>query len=497
MAQAAPHEERQGHLDPEFFPTPRHVISKMLARVDSEAQYFLEPSAGRGDIADAIKSHREGYGWGGGRAINVECIESSPDFCAVLADKGMSVVGTDWMTYDGVSYYDAILMNPPFSQGAKHLIRAWEFMHSGEIVCLLNAETIRNPHTLERQQLAAIIKDHGETEELGACFSTAARTSDVDVVMVYLKKTATDDRVELWETETNEKELGELLDDSNLPAVRDRLGNMQRFYDEGNKHMLLAFEHARKAATYLDANKIFSSQGYSDILGHALKSTLGHSRAEFLRKHRKDAWLSVFERMDFHKWLDKKQTDEMIADVSRHGDFPFTAENIKGTLENVIAQRRKLFEQSAWNVFEALTKYYNGNTNYKEGWKTNAAFKVNKKLVFPYGVHYEKKLGGFDMWYRSNEIDLYNDLDRVLAVLDGERFENALCVGEAMRKAIDRDRQTPQAIESTYFNIRYYKKGTVHLKWKRLDLLEKFCQTATRGRMWIGDDRGQNKPGLF
>ena len=36
--------------------------------------------------------------------------------------------------------------------------------------------------------------------------------------MVYLKKTAQDDRVELWETGTDEKEHGDLLDDSNLPA---------------------------------------------------------------------------------------------------------------------------------------------------------------------------------------------------------------------------------------------------------------------------------------
>ena len=316
--------------------------------------------------------------------------------------------------------------------------------------------------------------------------------------MVYLKKTAIDDRVELWETGTDEHEHGDLLDEANLPAVRDRLGNMQRFYDEGNRHMLLAFEHARKAATYLDANHIssYSSSDYGTILSNAMGTDLGHSRAEFLRKHRKDAWLSVFELMDFHKWLDKKQTEEMIADVSRHGHFPFTAENIKGTLENVIAQRRKLFEQSAWNVFEALTKYFKGNTNHNEGWKSNDAFKVNKKLVFPWGIRYEKKHGGFSPYYGS-DIDIYNDLDRVLGVLDGVPFEHIRRVGQTIEDAVRRDSETAQKVTSTYFDIRYYKKGTVHLKWKRIDLLEKFALTAARGRKWIGDDRGHNAPGLF
>ena len=390
-------------------------------------------------------------------------------------------------------------MNPPFSQGAKHLTKAWDFLHSGEIVCLLNSETIRNPYTAERRHLAEIIAEHGDVEDLGNCFNSAARHSDVEVSLVYLKKASIDDRAELWETGTEEAEHGDLLEDCNTPAVRDRLGNMQRFYDEGNRHMLLAFEHARKAATFLEANKIHASSDYSEILGRSMGKNLDHSRAEFMRKHRKDAWLSVFQLMDFHKWLDKKQREEMISDVSRNGHFPFTAENIKGTLENVMLQRKKLFEQSAWNVFEALTKHFKGNTNYHEGWKSNDAFKVNKKLVFPYGVSYDKKFGGFSRHYGySSTIDIYNDLDRVLSVLDGYSFDSIHSIGEAIDQAMREDRANPQKIESSYFDIRYFKKGTVHLKWQREDLLEKFIQTAVRGRMWIGDDRGhEQRPGLF
>ena len=479
-------------FDPEFFPTPSEVIGIMFARIDNDARYFLEPSAGRGDIARYIMDR--GDGWGR-RNTEVECIESDPELCAILQSKELQVVGTDWLTYDGVSYYDAIVMNPPFSQGVKHLLRAWDFIHSGEIVCLLNSETVRNPYTSDRKRLATIIEEHGETEDLGDCFSTSIRKTDVEVVMVYLKKTSVDDRVELWETGTEEENLGDLLDDSNLPAVRDRLGNMQRFYDEGNRHMLLAFEHARKASTYLDANKISQGQPYTDILSNALKKDLGHSRAEFLRLHRRDAWLRVFDLMDFNKWLDKKQTDAMIADVSKHGNFPFTAENIKGTLANVISQRQKLFDQSAWNVFDALTKYYKGNTNYKEGWKSNDPFTVNKKLVFPYGVRYEKYFG-FSTWYTSNAINIYNDLDRVLAVIDGSSFTEIDTVGETIRKQIKEDRFMPVPLESTYFNIRYFKKGTVHLKWKSTDLLERFIQAAVRGRKWIGDARDNKETAL-
>ena len=481
-------------FDPELFPTPRPIIDKMLERLDKNARYILEPSAGRGDIAEAFE---EGAGYGFDRRVyDIDCIEASPDLCAILQKKGLTVVGTDWLSYDGASYYDAIVMNPPFSTGARHLLRAWDFIHSGEIICLLNAATLANPCTAERKRLAAIIKEHGETDELGACFQNAARTTDVEAVLVHLRKTAVDDRIELWETGTEEAPIGDLLENSNLPAVRDHLGNMQRFYDEGNRHMLLAFEHARKAATYLEANKIHLDESYKTILGRALDSTLGHSRAEFLRLHRKDAWLAVLRLMDFHRWLDKKQTDEMISDVSRHGHFPFTAENIKSTLANVIAQRQQLFEQSTWNVFEALTRYFKGNTNYHEGWKSNDAFKVNPKLVFPYGVSYDRRFGGFSEAYGSSAIDIYADLDRVLSVLDGIPFDQIATIGHAISTAIRNHPDTPQKTSSHYFEIRYFKKGTVHLKWKRRDLLDKFSATAAQGRLWLGDDRGAKSTSL-
>ena len=172
--------------NPDFFPTPRQIARKMLARItNKEAKYFLEPSAGKGDIADVIRNpctfeefeeeHPEyadrnrtrgydGYGWGNNRhsRVNIDVLESYPALIQVLRGKEYDVVGYDWLNYEGVSYYDAIVMNPPFSEGSKHLLKAWDFLHNGEIVCLLNEETIKNPHTEERKRLAQIIEQFGE-----------------------------------------------------------------------------------------------------------------------------------------------------------------------------------------------------------------------------------------------------------------------------------------------------------------------------------------------
>jgi hypothetical protein len=526
--------------NPDFFPTPRHIARKMLDKItNQEAVYFLEPSAGKGDIADAIKNpityeefieenpeykekharaNYDGYGWGrnsGYSRRNVDVIENYPALVAVLKGKEFDVVGYDWLSYEGVSYYDAIVMNPPFSEGAKHLLKAWDFLHNGEIVCLLNQETINNPYTEDRKRLTELIEAFGYVEELGDCFSTAERKTDVNVVLVYLKKVAPDDTQDLWaKNTTQEKQAGVEFDgDIRFLAVRDNLGNMEHWYNMANQHWMRGIEHIRKAKLYMDQNKI--SDGYSnkESLSKILELSLENvhtCRAEFMRAHRKKAWTSVFEQMEFGRWLDSKQQEVFMRDVQRDATIPFTGDNIRNTLHNVFGSRKRLFDESVARVFDDLCGHAveNGEgpimphkiKNYRgsEGWKTNDNYKVNKKLIFPYGIKWDSIFHRFSRYNDSSAGTIYMDLDRILCVLDGKSFEKCYTVGQAMGIAADRAGKTPSSggttFESDYFEGRFFKKGTVHLKWKSEKLWELFNRAAAAGKKWLGEDTQQYRP---
>lgn len=525
----------------EFYPTPRAVARKMVAKISPKAKYYLEPSAGKGDLADVIRrpttfeefetenprrseEHegvraRDRYSWHDEdrNGITVDVIEQNPSLTAVLRSKDYSVVGYDWLDYNGTSYYDAIIMNPPFSNGDKHLLKAWDFLHSGDIVCLLNEETLKNPHTEDRRRLLALIEaSAGEIEYLGPCFDTAERTTRVNVAMVHLKKTAPDDAQDMWASEAKagkEKSYDvEVGDDPNMLAIRDNLGNMEHWYNMANEHFALAVNHLRKAQLYMNQNKIRDYQqhgsheeDFKKIAGMALGNAQA-SRSEFLRRHRKLAWTSVFNQMEFDKWLDSKQQERFMKDVEKDSTIPFTADNIKETLHNVFLSRNKLFDESVANIFDDLCSHAVENgcgpampdrikENYRrnEGWKTNDSYKVNEKLIFPYGCRYE--YNSFACRYGESD-RLYTDLDRILCVLDGEPFEKCGTIGAALQAAFSRKQNSvsDQVTESEYFRIRFYKKGTVHLKWKRLDLLERFNITAASGKKWIGENTQQYRP---
>lgn len=472
----------------EFYPAPAPIIKQMLSKISKSASHFLEPSAGKGDIAEALINHNYH-----GRK-NVDCIEASPELCAILQDKDLPIVGHDFLTYDGVCYYDAIVMNPPFSNGDEHLLKAWDFLHDGEIVCLLNEETLKNPYTKSRKRLNVIIESYGgEVEYLGDCFSTAERKTSVRVALVYLKKEAEDDSLDLWASDKEENAVNDDIEINNIPATIDRLGNMQHFYDEANSHMFKAFQHIRKAQAFMDANEVtLYSSDIESILGMATKN-INSAKAAFIKKHRNTAWHKVFSRMEFHKHLDKKQRNDLLRDVDRNGNIPFTKENIKGTLLNVFKQRQKLFEQSVANVFDELCRYYDGNANHKEGWKTNDNYKINKKIIFPYGCEFNQKYGRYFSTHYGHHMDIYNDLDRVLCVLTGRDFEECETIGQCLSRKFEilgREVHAPfdNETESRFFYIKFYMKGTVHLKFKDDAHWKLFNQTAAKGRAWLGQN---------
>lgn len=474
-------------FDPEFYPTPTLLAHRMVSPI-RDAACWLEPSAGKGNIADVIRELR--------REPRIDTIEQNPELAATLIGKGYPVLADDWLSYSGLCYYDAIVMNPPFSNAEQHILKAWDFLHAGDIVALLPTRMVAEPAHIQERLLANLITtQNGTVENLGPVFRNAERMTSVDVSLLRLKKIAVDDSLDLWANVSQEKDAPAEAPDDQFLATPDQLGNMEHYFNSATNHMVEAIRHLRRAAVYLAANGIKTSahnDAYAQIAAMGL-TNINTAMASFASQHRRDAWFQVFEKMEFRKWLDKQQREEFLRDVEKNGNVPFTAENIKGTLQNVFLQRRKLFEKSVANVFDELCRFYKGNGNHSEGWKTNSSYKVNRKLVFPWGCEFDSKFFRyFSLRYGHGNIDIYNDLDRILCVLAGRDFAKCRTVETALHekfRALGHGVTTPfdNTAQSDFFDMKFWMKGTVHLSFHDKDLWEKFNVTAAAGKKWIGE----------
>jgi len=109
---------------PGYFPTPRPVVERMLEAAGIEpGMTVLEPSAGKGDIADVLReAHPE---------ADLKVIEWNMDLRAILEAKGHPIIGLDFLGHEG--WYDRIIMNPPFENGqdVDHVRHAYHCLRPG------------------------------------------------------------------------------------------------------------------------------------------------------------------------------------------------------------------------------------------------------------------------------------------------------------------------------------------------------------------------------
>jgi len=113
----------------DFFPTSREVVDEMISAAEIEpGMSVLEPSAGMGHIADALRE----------AGTEPDIGELSGERRELLEAKGYNLVSSDFMEHGG--NYDRILMNPPFSnrRDAEHVQHAFTLLNpNGRIVAIM------------------------------------------------------------------------------------------------------------------------------------------------------------------------------------------------------------------------------------------------------------------------------------------------------------------------------------------------------------------------
>lgn len=111
---------------PGFFPTPPAIVAMMIDRSELRPEHrVLEPSAGSGNILDAIRNECP--------SAAVTAFEVSPRLVRILCLKGHEVKQGDFMAEDPSPVFGRVLMNPPFEAGQdiEHVRRAFSWLAPG------------------------------------------------------------------------------------------------------------------------------------------------------------------------------------------------------------------------------------------------------------------------------------------------------------------------------------------------------------------------------
>jgi methylase of polypeptide subunit release factors len=485
-----------------FYPTPPKLAARMIKKIKLPENYaaydlsVLEPSAGKGDLIDALNKDRYDGFSGNGRFRNVSAIESDPDLRACLRGHGIKVIDSDFLAYAGADKFDLIIANPPFHEGDKHLLKAIDIMYRGQIIFLLNAETIRNPYTNTRKLLVQKLDElHADIEYICNAFKDAERQADVDVAIVNItiERKVEDDLFAGCNDKADDPEVKFHV--KHEVSTKKKVVEMVAEYNEtiriGTETIIGYYRNYRKIGGFVGLNrevKEHRSETSSDLTG-IMQSTMN----KLLIDVRKYFWKKAMDLPDVEKRLTNAKQQELQHAINLRADMDFTEANIRSFILNVINGYEDTLMAGVLSVFKRFTESHSWdgdnpnekNIHYFNGWKTNKAWKVGKKVIIPvYGGGWDRGPfigcgGKWELYYGS--LESIADIDKVMNYFDGMNHYQSIynAVDMAFKMGYS------SGITSTYFTITCYKKGTMHLTFNDEDILRRFNVAACVGKNWL------------
>lgn len=478
----------------EFFPTPPHIAELMIeplrgrfaGRHDQrpgKLRSVLDPEAGDGAILDVLSEYVSRYD-----RPRISAIEISPELAAILQSKKYDLIANDFLSFYPEFKIDCILMNPPFSEGPEHLLHAWNdvLAPGGELVCQLMASNITRPHTREMEMMKALVEQHGSYELLGSVYEDARRETKVEVALVRMTKAPQDDALKFDFGEMEQEKISPLSLNAQAEGTElahpDRMGAVVRQYEKTRD----AFVSLLKAQAELR----FYSQGVcdSDVWRDALKS-LDYGRDpeacfdDFKDSIRLGFWKSALSTLGMDKYMTKGLQEKMTQFIEQQSKMAFTKPNIARMFETMMLNRTGIMQQAVEAVFDHMTKYHEENRIHIEGWASNLAWKVGKKVVLPWYIEFHQNQSV--MRINSSRHREAMDIDKVMCYLSGKRIEDVITI----YKAVDMCPQFKTVCESTFFKIRGFKKQTIHLEFLDEKLLHRFNIEACQGKGWLGKEK--------
>ncbi len=536
-----------------FYPTPPGIAEKLLDGIDwMKVSTVLEPSAGKGNLVREILSKYSIYRYrSSDQEIDIDCVEIDPylrsilsyEFGAeklqglydekrklmdsrvydrtlgrykeyspdeqerldcvkgdisVLESGHIRIIHDDFLSLETWKKYDLIVMNPPFSNGDAHLLKAIHMQQrsGGEIRCILNAETIRNPFSNSRRLLQKkLLELNAKITFVSGAFSDAERETEVEVALISVTIPEENRESRIFSRLKKASDMEETEpDDVTELTVADFMGRIVSQYKvECQAGIELMQEYKAMRPYILDSFEKENRYKYpilTLVVGDPSRAFRGDfpSVNKYLKLVRLKYWTALFNNKEFIGRLTSNLLDKYRNKISEMADYDFSIFNIQAIAAELNAEMGKGIESTIVSLFDKLTEEHSWlpemskNIHYYNGWKTNKVHKINSKVILPiYGLF-------ADSYWRKEAFRVdqaeatIGDIEKVFDYLDGDMTAPVSLHG-ALQRACDEGRT--RNIQCKFFDVTLYKKGTMHIRFHNQDLVDRFNIYCCRKKNWL------------
>lgn len=486
---------------PDFYPTPDSLIEKMIGKVRMDRiDTILEPSAGKGNIVDFIRKRYDSeYRSSGNKSIDV--IEIDPDLQLILKGKNYRLIHDDFLIFHGRKTYDLIIANFPFSNGDYHLAKAIQYLteNGGQLVCLVNAETLRKINTQQRNAINHWLRvNDAKIEYIENAFISAERKTGVEIALIHVSIERP--KVVSVILDSLKKAAKEEYDTDSDPdtaiAPTDFRQSMIARFDLERKAGINLIEEYFAIRPYI-MNRIPRATDSSEhgqplieltIRDRTDSNSITGNINSYLKGLRLKYWETLLRDPRFNAHYTSGIMKDIEAKLESLKDYDFTIFNIDELETEMRSKISRGIEQAIIKLFDEFTRKFawneelhNGNVHYYNGWKTNDSFKINHKIIQPMNGFSSFSYGGLHLDYHIKDTLL--DMVKVFNFLAADRADVKQLVGNAI--SVANQTHNFRAMDLRYFETTFYKKGTCHIRFTDPDLLAKFNIFGSQRKGWL------------
>ena len=409
---------------------------------------------------------------------------------------GIHIVFDDFLKFRTYKDYDLVIMNPPFSNGDLHLLKALDLQkRGGTIICLLNAETIRNPYTDRRKQLVKLLDEYdAQIEYIENAFSDSERRTDVEVALIKVYIPEAVDESEIYERFKKAEHLDDSFSTATDLEITDYIKAAVNLFRVESSAGVDLIRQYRAMIPYMARSFGEDSFDKSPILRLTDSTDRGYDSVsvnEYLKHVRHKYWEALLSNPKYIGKLTSKLQEEYRKMVDKLSDYDFNEYNIYTLSAEMNSKIKTGIEDEIEAMFDRLTEEHTwypecqNNKHYFTGWKTNKAHKIDKKVIIPcYGV--------FSSWSgKPSEYEAsgtVSDIERVLNFFDGNMTAE-VDLWDTIQRYFKEG--ITKKIPLKFFDVTFYKKGTVHIVFKCPELIERFNIYAGKRKSWLPPSYGK------
>ncbi|MBO1551440.1 DUF4942 domain-containing protein [Yersinia pseudotuberculosis] len=172
-------------------------------------------------------------------------------------------------------------------------------------------------------------------------------------------------------------------------------------------------------------------------------------------------WRDLMLKSGMLSLMDAQARDQWYRNLEGDNIPAISEANILSTFEQLHQQKDEVFERGVINLFKGLSWHF----------KTNSTCQFGKKIIISNLVSCNQWGFTLNHGYRRDQLA---DLERMLHLLDGKAIPDNR--GDVTNRLYEHIRANPhiaKVYEDDYFSIKYFMKGSAHLKFRKPELIDK------------------------